>query len=121
MFCVGASLLVALYFDLGWLVYTLIGLMLFEGLTNLRAAHLFRPAAASKAPCPVPESGRRIRVDFDAQRAWHLIMATVLLVSYVLFYSKLWVFTWFVGFAVTGAGLSGVCPVLMLLKASGFK
>jgi hypothetical protein len=39
----------------------------------------------------------------------------------VLFYDKLWVLAWFVGFAVTGAGLSGVCPVLMLLRAIGFQ
>jgi hypothetical protein len=121
MLGVGASLLAALYFELAWLVYALIGLMLFEGLTSLRAANLFRPAAAAGPVSTATETGRRARFDFAAQRAWHLVMAAVLLVSYVLFYSKLWAFTWFVGFAVTGAGLSGVCPVLMFLKAVGFK
>jgi hypothetical protein len=121
MFSVGASLVVALYFELSWVVYALIGLMLFEGLTNLRAANIFRPEPALAAPSAVSEQERPARFNFAAQRAWHLTMAVVLLVSYVLFYNELWAFTWFVGFAVTGAGLSGVCPVLMFLKAIGFK
>ena len=118
MFSVGVALLAALYFDLPWLVYALIGLMVFEGLTNLRAANLFMPAAAATAPS-VPE--RSPRFNFSAQRAWHLVMAMVLTVSYALFYGELWFFTWFVGFAVTGAGLSGVCPVLIFLRMAGFK
>ena len=118
MFTVGVALLAALYFELPGLVYGLIGLMVFEGLTNLRAANLFMPAAAAAVPAP---TGQSARFNFAAQRAWHLVMALVLSVSYVLFYDELWFFTWFVGFAVTGAGLSGVCPVLIFLRMAGFK
>ena len=39
MFAVGVSVLTGLYFDLRGLVYGLIALMAFEGLTNLRADH----------------------------------------------------------------------------------
>jgi len=116
MFSVGVALLAALYFELPWLVYALIGLMVFEGLTNLRAANLFMPAPAGAA---MPE--RSPRFNFAAQRAWHLVMALMLTVSYALFYGELWFVTWFVGFAVTGAGLSGVCPVLIFLRMAGFK
>lgn len=118
MFSVGVALLAALYFELPWLVYGLVGLMVFEGLTNLRAANLFMPAPAA-ATAVLPD--RAPRFNFAAQRAWHLVMALVLTVSYVLFYRELWFFTWFVGFAVTGAGLSGVCPVLIFLRMAGFK
>lgn len=118
MFSVGVSLLAALYFELPWLVYALIGLMVFEGLTNLRVANLFVPVPAVAGPA-IPE--QPIRFNFAAQRAWHLVMAMVLTVSYVLFYGHLWFFPWFVGFAVTGAGLSGVCPVLIFLRMAGFK
>jgi hypothetical protein len=119
MFSVGVALLAALYFELPWLVYTLIGLMVFEGLTNLRAANLFVPAPALATAPAVAE--RSPRFNFAAQRAWHLVMAMVLTISYGLFYGELWFFTWFVGFAVTGAGLSGVCPVLIFLRMAGFK
>jgi hypothetical protein len=115
MFAVGIAVLTGLYFDLRGLVYGLIALMAFEGLTNLRAANLFRPQPAASA------AGRPPRFDFSAQRAWHLVVGSVLLISYGMFHGQLWFFTWFVAFAVTGAGLSGVCPVLVLLRAVGFR
>lgn len=117
MFAVGITVLTGLYFDLRGLVYALIALMAFEGLTNLRVANLFRPQPA----VPGAAAGRPPRFDFAAQRAWHLVVGSVLVISYAMFHDQLWFFTWFVGFAVTGAGLSGVCPVLVLLRAVGFR
>lgn len=116
MFAVGVTVLTGLYFDLRGLLYGVVALMAFEGLTNLRAANLFRPQPASG-----PATERPPRFDFAAQRAWHLVVGSVLVISYGMFHDQLWFFTWFVGFAVTGAGLSGVCPVLVLLRAVGFR
>jgi hypothetical protein len=45
----------------------------------------------------------------------------MLIVTVYVFSESLWFFPWFMGFAIFGAGLSGVCPVLISLKLLGFR
>lgn len=110
---VGAILLASLYFDAAYIAYLLIGVLIFEGVTNLRLPILLdrmrgRPADAA------PAGG------FEAERAWRLFVALMLIVAFLL-HSQLWFFPWFMGFAILGAGISGVCPVLMMLRLGGCK
>jgi hypothetical protein len=48
-----------------------------------------------------------------------LVSAYVLLHEYDI--DVLWFFPWFMGFAIMGAGASGICPVLLGLRWAGFK
>lgn len=116
----GALLLVALYFEIGNLMYFLIGVLFFEGITNLRIPILVSKlqSHASAESILAPNQQCR-RFSFDAERAWRLIVGLILLVTYVLFYDMLWFFPWFMGFAIFGAGVSGVCPVLIAVKWAG--
>lgn len=122
----GALLLISLYFDLGYLMYALIGMLFFEGITNWRLPLLVQKlrsgsAAITEANIKLAPIHRKYRFNFEAERAWDLLAALILLVSYALFYDKLWFFPWFMGFAIFGAGVSGVCPMLAGLKWAGFK
>ncbi|NDP48348.1 MAG: DUF2892 domain-containing protein [Sulfuriferula multivorans] len=116
----GALLLVTLYFDIAYLMYFLIGLLFFEGVTNLRLPLLLRqPQEESAAVCNLEPIEHTSRFRLEAERAWRLIVGLMLLVTYVLFYDLLWFFPWFMGFAIFGAGASGVCPVLIGVKWTG--
>jgi hypothetical protein len=42
-------------------------------------------------------------------------------VTYLLFGDQLWLIPWFAGFALTVAGLSGICPMLLFFEKLGFK
>jgi hypothetical protein len=116
----GALMLVSLYFEISYLMYFLIVSLFFEGVTNLRVPLLLRKLrrepAADENLAPIQRS---CRINFEAERAWRLIVGAMLLVTYVLFYDKLWFFPWFMGFAIFGAGVSGVCPVLIGVKWAG--
>jgi hypothetical protein len=120
----GALLLVSLYFDLGYLMHALIGILFFEGITNLRLPSLAQKlwggaiAGADKNQAP---PHRKYRFNFEAERAWCLVVGSMLFITYVLFYDLLWFFPWFMGFAIFGAGVSGVCPVQAGLKWAGCK
>ena len=35
--------------------------------------------------------------------------------------TQLWIVPWFIGFALFGAGLSGICPMVLGLKRLGFR
>jgi len=120
----GATLLTALYLDLPPAVYALIALASTEGLTNLRIPRLLSRWRHGHDGDPA-EGGLGIdfprRFGFESERAWRLAVAAMLATSYLLYPGPLWFFPWFMGFAILGAGISGVCPVLLLLKWAGFR
>jgi hypothetical protein len=124
MFFVGSLLLFALYFELDGLVYALAALVIFEAVTDLRIVRLLirltgeRLDTARNALAPNPACA--CRFNFPAERAWQLSMGPVLILS-GLFGNAVWFIPWFIGLAVLGAGLSGVCPGLIALRAMGFK
>lgn len=116
----GTLLLVSLYFEISYLMYFLIGLLFFEGATNLRLplvlSRLQGKSTANGNLAPIQHKGR---FGLEAERAWRLIVGLMLFVTYVLFYDEMWFFPWFMGFAIFGAGTSGVCPVLIAVKWAG--
>lgn len=122
----GALLLIALYFELPQVILVLIVMMLFEGITNWRLPLLLqRVTAGSDSHFPdsaelIPDK-RQVRLAFDAERAWRVAVSLMLIATVFVFGDALWFFPWFMGFAILGAGISGVCPVLISLKFAGFR
>jgi len=121
---VGLILLIGLYFDLPGLIYALIIVVLLEGITNLRIPVLISEIRFENSGDSTEGTlgiTFRERFGFDAERAWRLLLGSVLIVVYVFFYDKVWYLAWFMGFAILGAGLSGVCPLFISLKWAGFR
>ena len=120
----GAVLLVALYFELRLVVYGYIVVLLFEGITNWRipllVSRMRRMDAAGNSGC-VPLPGSRVRVNFEAERAMRLAFALFLIFSYAVFNKELWLIPWLSGFALLGAGLSGICPLVISFRWLGFR
>jgi len=120
----GLLLLIALYFDLYPMIYALVGMAVFEGMTNLRIPLLVSRLRSLEAPSPNEGSlglGFHTRTAFEAERGWRLLVAIVLVISVVVFPDALWFVPWFMGFAILGAGVSGVCPMFLALKWSGLR
>ncbi len=119
----GMVLLICLYFDLQAVMLGVIALELLEGLTNLRVPVVVNRIAGwppvDEPSCLGNTEGARI--PFDGERAWRLVVAFALFLSFILYAEQLWWFAWFMGFAILGAGLSGVCPMLISLKLIGFR
>lgn len=120
---VGLVLLAGLYFDLPELIYALIAIVFFEGITNLRVPVLASKMQNINADTTEGTLGIAFkqRFNFDAERAWRLFLGSVLIVVYVIYFNEVWYLAWFMGFAILGAGLSGVCPLFISLKWLGFK
>lgn len=120
----GLTLLLALYFELKHVMWAVIGIAFFEGLTNLRIPKLVNGLLNNNiGNCGEGSLGIKFKesVGFEAERAWRLLVALMLFVTYVLFYEQVWFFPWFMGFAIIGAGVSGVCPMFLMFKWFGFK
>lgn len=119
----GITLLVSLYLDLASVPYVMIGLALFEAATNLRIPRVVSHLRHQHNDEQEGSLGIafRARTGFEAERAWRLVVAAFLFLSLVVFPKALWFMPWFMGFAITGAGISGVCPVFLGLKWAGLK
>jgi hypothetical protein len=124
---VGSLLLAILYFELPSVIPALIAVLLFEGISNYRIPMLVtrmrhvHAVAFGDSSELMPDAQTAARFGFEAERAWRLTVALMLAVSVYAFNEQLWFFPWFMGFAIFGAGLSGVCPVLISLKLLGFR
>ncbi len=121
----GLLILVALYFELAWLMYGLIIILLLEGVTNFRIPILICKARKCmlKEEDSIyvdPAEVATARFAVDSERIWRLVVGSFLYIAYVHL-DMLWFFPWFMGFAIFGAGLSGVCPVLLAIRWLGFR
>jgi len=120
----GAVLLVALYFELRLVVYGYIVVLLFEGITNWRIPLLVSRMrgmdVAGVSRCVI-SPGFRLRIAFEAEQAMRLAFALFLIFSYAVFNKELWLIPWLSGFALLGAGLSGICPLVISFRWLGFR
>lgn len=122
----GLLILLALYFESTILIYALVAILFVEGLTNWRLPKLLCllrkcvSANASALEFTIDAGNSRYRFDFEAERVWRFVVGAFLLLGW-MFYQQLWFFPWFMGFAIFGAGLSGVCPVLLAIRWAGFR
>ncbi len=125
LFVIGAVILVSLYFEQNMMIYALCLWLLFEGVTGIlftRLSHKFIPIAE---PVGLTTFRTQQRFDFEALRATRIVIASFLGGSFFLLneygIEVLWFFPWFMGFAILGAGVSGVCPIVLITKWIGFK
>ncbi len=125
LFLVGAYILMALYLDNNYLVYGLAVFLFLEGITGIRLTTMLQKARQVSLRSGLVIFNSRARFDIDGLSAWRVIVAVVLVSNYALLhgygYEVLWFIPWFLGFAIMGAGASGICPVLVGLRWAGFK
>lgn len=120
----GTTLLLTLYFDQYLVIYIMIGLALAEAVTNIRIPSVISRIRYNKDCDPCEGSlgiAFKARTNFEAERGWRIAVSAMLLISLLVYPQLLWFFPWFMGFAVMGAGISGVCPVFLGLKWAGLK
>jgi hypothetical protein len=123
-FIFGLVLLVALYFEAHYLVYAVIIISLVEAVTNWRIPLLVsRLRFHNDGELNEGSLGINFRqsIPFDAERMWRITVVLMLAISYFSFPDTLWFFPWFMGFAILGAGISGVCPIFLGIKWLGFR
>ncbi len=117
----GGALLLVLLSERADLFYLYIGIITFEGLTNWRIPLLISKIRYGQGCCDRSDGGSMaFKYNVDAERILRLVIAGILAAS--LFLPKtLWFIPWFVGFALSMAGMTGICPMAILIKKIGFK
>ncbi|HEY6010135.1 MAG TPA: DUF2892 domain-containing protein [Nitrospirota bacterium] len=104
------------------LLYGYIGLLIFEGVTNWRIPLLVSRLRKGRELLAQEQLvWKASRISFDVERALRLVIAALLVLSLIVFPDALWFIPWFLGFALTMAGITGVCPMAMALRKAGFR
>ena len=120
----GVLLLIGLYIESFSIVYALIFITALEALTNQRLPKLIckmRYGHDGDACEDTLGLDFTVRTTFEAERGWRLTVACMLMISLLTFPYYLWWLPWFMGFAILGAGVSGVCPMYLGLKWIGLR
>jgi len=125
LFVVGAVILTALYIENNVLIYVLSLWLLFEGASGILLTRLSHKIIPIAEPVGLTTFRSRQRFNFEALRATRIVIAFFLVGTFFLLneydIEMLWFFPWFMGFAILGAGVSGVCPIMLFTKWVGFK
>ncbi len=120
----GILILIALYFEQIMIIYVLIAITVFEAITNLRIPKIVSSLINKNDGDPLEGSlgiNFKVRLNFEAERGWRLMVAFMLSISIFVFPEALWFLPWFMGLAIFGAGISGVCPMFLMMKWIGLK
>lgn len=125
MFVVGICILLALYLVNNDLIFCLSAFLLLEGISGLRLTTMLQKARQVSLDHDMIVIASTSRFAIDGLSAWRVFVAIVLVSSSVLIneyaYEVFWFIPWFMGFAIMGAGATGLCPVLLGLHRVGFK
>jgi hypothetical protein len=120
----GTLLLIILYTDINVFSYTIIGIILFEGITNLRlnllVTRIRNKFGANLSEVDGPPR-KNYRINFEAERAQRLIVAVAF--AALFFYSprELWMLDWMFSFGMVISGIVMFCPIIELFKKLGFR
>ena len=117
----GLSLLLFLYLELNYFVYAYIGILIFEGATNWRLPKIINLIRYGKNIEQTENRQVNYKINFEAERALRLVVAGILIATYIFFPNQAWFLPWFIGVMLTFAGVSRFCPMVMTLKWIGLR
>ena len=117
----GLALLLFLYLELDYMVYAFISMLVIEGVTNWRLPKIIDLMRYGKNTELTSNNQSNSKINFEAERALRLVVAVILVATYIFFPNQAWFLPWFVGVMLTFAGISRFCPMVLALKWIGLK
>ena len=117
----GIYLIVALYIENDAMMYAFMILLTLEAITNLRLPVVLMHFTGTPDSQEDESESRCYTFSIDSERLLRVFVVIFLLLSYVLFPEPVWFFPWFVGAMLLLAGITNICPMVMMFQFVGFK
>ena len=117
----GIYLIVALYVENDAMMYAFMILLTLEAITNLRLPVVISHFTGSQDSQEEESETDCYTFSIDSERLLRVFVVIFLLLSYVLFPEPVWFFPWFVGAMLLLAGITNICPMVMMFQFVGFK
>jgi len=125
LFLTGLYILIAMYMDVDMMIYALVIIMFLEGVTGFTLTRFSQKLRNVQLQTDLLIYENKSRFNFEAMRALRVSFAIAMTAAYIAVHEYdvevLWFLPWFFGFALLGAGVSGVCPVFLAMRWMGFK
>lgn len=79
--------------------------------------------SAADSPVAVAQSRKEqtYKFNFEAERLLRLVVFTLLIFTVLIFPESGWFFPWFIGAMLFMAGVTNICPMVMLFRYLGFR
>jgi len=117
----GIYILIALYFELDMMLYVYIGIIAFEGISNLRVPAVVSHLRYGLGKVDMLPSSGDYKFKFEAERMLRLVVTFLFVISFILYPEPTWFFPWFIGVMLFLAGLTKICPMVMFFRFLGFR
>lgn len=117
----GIYLVVGLYMENEPMIYAFMVLLSLEALTNLRLPSVVTMLTGSRESSESEPENECYTFSIDSERLLRVFIVLFLLLSYVLFPQVAWFFPWYVGAMLLLAGITNICPMVMMFQFVGFK
>ncbi len=125
LFAVGVFILISLYIEIDMMIYILCLWLLFEAIMDIRFTTLSQKLMSRTVPAGLTVFQTQARFDFEALRVLRIVISVSLAGAFILIHNYhidvLWFVPWFLGFAILGAGVSGICPAMLFIRWLGFR
>ncbi len=117
----GLWLIVGLYFNSVEIIYALIAMLILEGVTNCNVPLLVCKVRFGAKHPGCEKKLATSKISFEAERALRFIVVLFISLPFIPGLEFLWWLPWFIGFALIGAGFSGICPLVISLRYIGLR
>ncbi len=117
----GLWLIVGLYFNSVEIIYALMAMLILEGVTNCNVPLLVCKVRFGAKHPGCEKKLATSKIPFEAERALRFIVVLFISLPFIPGLEFLWWLPWFIGFALIGAGFSGICPLVISLRYIGLR
>jgi len=120
---VGISMLIFLFLQWDFAMYLLLFIWFIEALTNWRIPILVSKLRFPNDAIKVTEGeNRNCTINYEAERMLRWVVFILVALGFLTYTTDLfWFFPWFVGLMLLLAGVTGICPMVMILRWIGMK
>lgn len=105
-------------------IYIVLGILTFEALTNWRIPIIvtrIRYGKEYKQYLQTPKPGNRFLSKIEAERFLRIGVIVFVCLPYIVSIEYIEFIPWFVATALSLAGITNICPMVILLKYSGMR
>lgn len=117
----GMYLVAALYIENDAMIYAFMVLLSVEAIVNIRVPLLISKLTNGTNDQVEDETEECYTFSIESERLLRLAVVLLLVLSYVFFPEPVWFLPWFVGAMLLLAGITNICPMVMMFQFVGFK
>lgn len=117
----GIYLFATLLLDNPLMMYGIIVMYAYEGITNWRIPILISRARYGADAVTDPFQAVNARIPCDSERVQRIMAAVFLYVTYFVYPDAAWFGPWFLAAIFAMAGITHICPSVMFLRYVGFR